>query len=83
MWDWGRGEFVKSLQAHTCLFHIISFSPLVFLEATVLTFLKVQKVAPPPASVWLVGTMLVAASLLLLLVKVARVHFVFRELCCW
>ena len=47
-----------------------------FLEATVLTFLKVQNVAPPPASVWLVAIMLVLASLLLLLVKVARVHFV-------
>ena len=60
--------------------HIIafcwSFSPLIFLGGTVLTFLKVQKVAPPPASVLLVATMLVPASLLLLLVKLARVHLV-------
>ena len=79
----GAGSLSSHYKHYRRLFHIISFSPLVFLEAAVLTFLKVQKVAPPPASVWLVGTMLVPASLLLLLVKVARVHFVFRELCCW
>ena len=66
---------MSSHYKHTCVY-FISFSPLVFLEATVLTFLKVQKVAPPPASVWLVAIMLVLASLLLLLVKVARVHLV-------
>ena len=41
-----------------------------------MTFLKVQKVAPPPASVLLVGTMLLELllSTLLLLEKVASVH---------
>ena len=67
--------------------HIIafcwSFSPLIFLGGTVLTFLKVQKVAPPPASVLLVATMLVPASLLLLLVKLARVHLVLMGVWWW
>ena len=41
-----------------------------------MTFLKVQKVAPPPATVLLVGTMLLELllSTLLLLEKVANVH---------